>query len=514
MPTDAIASATMPSRTARPRTSMPRAPTKRGDEDEQHPRDDDRVRRGLDPHEHQRPRRAEVGDRRVRHGVGADRDPAAHPAVGPAHEAAAPLVGAAGDRELRRQLGVHREQQALARERDRQHPDPRGPGDDRADERDAVQPDDRRDRGEAERDVVAQPQPARELLRVAQLGQARGVRVGRRGDRGHPGVLLAVALDRARDVDPGGHAELHEDVAQVRLDGLLAEEERARDPAVRVPVGHEVRDLQLARVSDADAGVRAGRGPAGLRPRAEPPQLAAHLVAHADRAARRQLALGEAQRRDRRARDRRPRRARARRARGRTRPAAARRCRGDVRRLQRQRGGLRRVARRRAGAPRGRGGRGRRAAAGPAPRRAPRCGARRTRRRRGAPARARRGPAPPSRSCARRGSCASRSSSPRPRMISHARSTSPASNSDIDEHPPRPAAARGHRLAGQPPADLRALLGRRDGAVEIAGVVARRTPARTAPTTRSCGVADSRVASTAASQSSIASASRPCISNV
>ena len=133
---------------------MPSAPTHAADDDEHHPRDDDRVRRGLDPDEHQRPRRAEVGDRRVRHRVGADRDPAGDPSVRPAHQPAAPLVGAAGDGELRRQLGVHREQQALARERHRQHPDPRRPGDHRADEHDRVQPDDRRDRGEAERDVV------------------------------------------------------------------------------------------------------------------------------------------------------------------------------------------------------------------------------------------------------------------------------------------------------------------------------------------------------------------------
>ena len=82
---------------------------------------------GLDPEQRERPRRAEVGDRRVGHGVGADRDPAREPAVGGRPSAGAPLVGAAGDRELGRQLGVDGEQQALTGERDRQHPHPGGP---------------------------------------------------------------------------------------------------------------------------------------------------------------------------------------------------------------------------------------------------------------------------------------------------------------------------------------------------------------------------------------------------
>ena len=135
---------------------------------------------GSIPSSVERPRRAEVGDRRVGDAVGADSDPAAQPAVRRPQEPARPLVGAARDRELGRELGVDGEQQALSRQRDRQHPHPRRPGDERAHEHDGVEPDDRRDRREAQRGVVRDAQAAGELLGVAELVQARdiGIDVG------------------------------------------------------------------------------------------------------------------------------------------------------------------------------------------------------------------------------------------------------------------------------------------------------------------------------------------------
>ena len=113
----------------------------RADEDEHHAGEDDPAGRRVDPEQRQQPGRAEVGDRRVRDRVRADRHPAAEPAVDAAHQPPVPLVRGARHRELGCQLRVDRKQQALPGERDRQHPHPRGPGDDRADEDDGVQPD-------------------------------------------------------------------------------------------------------------------------------------------------------------------------------------------------------------------------------------------------------------------------------------------------------------------------------------------------------------------------------------
>jgi MMPL family len=79
---------------------------RRAHDDEQHPREHDPVRARRDAGERQRPRRTEVGDRRVGDRVRADRDPAAEPAVGAAQQPAAPLVRAARDRELRRQKRI------------------------------------------------------------------------------------------------------------------------------------------------------------------------------------------------------------------------------------------------------------------------------------------------------------------------------------------------------------------------------------------------------------------------
>ena len=53
----------------------------RADDDQCHPDEHDPVGRDLDPEQRQRPRRAEVGDRRVRRRVGAHGDPAGEPPV-------------------------------------------------------------------------------------------------------------------------------------------------------------------------------------------------------------------------------------------------------------------------------------------------------------------------------------------------------------------------------------------------------------------------------------------------
>ena len=66
IPTEAIASAAMPSFTAAASTSMPSAPTPAHTTHQHHARGHDPPRRGLDPGERERPGRAQVGDRRVR----------------------------------------------------------------------------------------------------------------------------------------------------------------------------------------------------------------------------------------------------------------------------------------------------------------------------------------------------------------------------------------------------------------------------------------------------------------
>src|SRR5690348_4967730 len=93
--------------------------------------------------------------------------------------------------------------------------------------------------------------------------------------------VLRVALHDPRDLDARRRAELEEDVAHVRLDGLLRQEQRLRDLAVREPVGHEPGDLELALGEAAQVRVaaRAARLPAG----AEPAQLAPRRVAPAQR---------------------------------------------------------------------------------------------------------------------------------------------------------------------------------------------------------------------------------------
>ena len=118
-------------------------PCDRAEDEEKRTGGHDPARRRLDPREGQCPRGSEIGDRRVRRRVRADRHPPVDPPVGLAHQAPAPLVRAARDGELGGELGVHREQQALACERDRQHPHPGRARHRRADQHHRVEADDR-----------------------------------------------------------------------------------------------------------------------------------------------------------------------------------------------------------------------------------------------------------------------------------------------------------------------------------------------------------------------------------
>src|SRR5919198_2931498 len=55
------------------------------------------------------------------------------------------------------------------------------------------------------------------------------------------------ACHERRQLRPRPHVELAEDPPQVRLDRLRAQEERRGDLAVRHPLRHKQRDLQLLR---------------------------------------------------------------------------------------------------------------------------------------------------------------------------------------------------------------------------------------------------------------------------
>ena len=84
------------------------------------------------------------------------------------------------------------------------------------------------------------------------------------------------------------HAELAEDVAQVRLDRARAEDELLCDLAVRAPVGDQLGDLALASSERGEwaerAGARVARG--AQEAMAEAPQLAGRLAAPSQRAER------------------------------------------------------------------------------------------------------------------------------------------------------------------------------------------------------------------------------------
>jgi hypothetical protein len=60
-------------------------------------------------------------------------------------------------------------------------------------------------------------------------------------------TVASGALDDARKVHSGRDVDFAEDVAQVSLDRLLAEEQLGCDLGVRLPVDDQARDLQLTR---------------------------------------------------------------------------------------------------------------------------------------------------------------------------------------------------------------------------------------------------------------------------
>ena len=83
IPTDATTSAAMPDPDrAAEHVDAERADDRADDDEQPSPVTTIALGVGVDAEQRQRPRRAEVGDRRVRHRVGADRHPAAEPAVG------------------------------------------------------------------------------------------------------------------------------------------------------------------------------------------------------------------------------------------------------------------------------------------------------------------------------------------------------------------------------------------------------------------------------------------------
>src|SRR5215467_13603172 len=84
-------------------------------------------------------------------------------------------------------------------------------------------------------------------------------------------------LDRPGQLDAVGDADLAEDVAEVGLDGLLAEEELGRDLGVRLAVDDEARQLELALGQRRDAAWRRPDGTAAIDRAAELSQLTFHL---------------------------------------------------------------------------------------------------------------------------------------------------------------------------------------------------------------------------------------------
>ena len=95
--------------------------------------------------------------------------------------------------------------------------------------------------------------------------------------------MTRAALDLAGQFDPRGHEHLGEDVAQVGLDRLGAQEERLGDLAVRAPVPDELGDLQLALRERGEPGAVAL--PRVLWRRTSPSRRSTSRVASASRCA-------------------------------------------------------------------------------------------------------------------------------------------------------------------------------------------------------------------------------------
>lgn len=89
------------------------------------------------------------------------------------------------------------------------------------------------------------------LLALAGLTVEEASLVLHRPERALAAVFARVELEElpgaSRQLGPGGDAELHEDVAQVELDGLRAEEQLARDLPVAESLPHQATDRDLLR---------------------------------------------------------------------------------------------------------------------------------------------------------------------------------------------------------------------------------------------------------------------------
>lgn len=89
------------------------------------------------------------------------------------------------------------------------------------------------------------------------------MRVTRRAILSQPCATCSVsALDGACEGNSSRDAHLVEDIAQVRLDGLLAEEQLGSDLGIGLAVDDEPRDLRLApgERADTNRGPRAWAG--------------------------------------------------------------------------------------------------------------------------------------------------------------------------------------------------------------------------------------------------------------
>ena len=108
------------------------------------------------------------------------------------------------------------------------------------------------------------------------------------GERGSPlsaGDPVCL-FDRSRDVDARAGVELAEHVADVRLDGLLAEEQLVGDLGVGLAIDDQSGDLKLATGEGCDAGLaEVARSGASVDVLAELAQFAFGRVSIADRAA-------------------------------------------------------------------------------------------------------------------------------------------------------------------------------------------------------------------------------------
>src|SRR5688572_22135103 len=124
------------------------------------------------------------------------------------------------------------------------------------------------------RPTVASTHPFREIRRGGACLRALLARVSGRGRR------PIGALDGAGQLDARGDVELPEDVAQMSLDGLLAEEQLGRDLGIRLRVEYKTRHLELALAQGLEAGpIAFARAGTTMDAMPKLPKLALRVVA-------------------------------------------------------------------------------------------------------------------------------------------------------------------------------------------------------------------------------------------